>query len=230
MPHPVGAWPFWEGAGNLARDYSGHGNHGTLIGGATWIDRGIDFDGGNDIVDIGKSSVLDITDTLCVAMKFYPHGDGHLISKRDGSNMAWNHFLENGYLYFGGDNSHKGTKTISLNQWYDVVFISDGPTGTIYINGTLFDSFNISNISSKPTIHGSIGARWNGYPTTGYEFNGIIDYTYIFDIAPTESQVKFISANPYFMYQIPEELYGYVAAAPPTGNPFWYYNMLRRRN
>ena len=60
--------------------------------------------------------------------------------------------------------------------------------------------------------------------------NGIIGNVQIHNVALPPSQVKFLYDNPYFMYRLPEELYGYTSAAPPTGNPFWYYNMLKRRN
>ncbi len=43
--------------------------------------------------------------------------------------------------------------------------------------------------------------------------NGIIDDILIFDTALTEAQIKFLYENPYFMYRLPEELYGYAAVA-----------------
>jgi len=76
-----------------------------------------------------------------------------------------------------------------------------------------------------------VGKIYNDAGIDFYQFfNGLIDDLPIFDTALSTTQIKFLSENPYFMYQIPEELYGYVSAAPPTGNPFWYYEMIKRRN
>jgi hypothetical protein len=33
----VGDWHFNEGAGTTLTDYSGQGNHGTIMGGAVWL-------------------------------------------------------------------------------------------------------------------------------------------------------------------------------------------------
>ena len=43
MPHPVLAMPMWEGVGDRALDYSGHGNHGTFFGDPEWVVDGVHF-------------------------------------------------------------------------------------------------------------------------------------------------------------------------------------------
>ena len=42
--------------------------------------------------------------------------------------------------------------------------------------------------------------------------NGQIANAQIYNTALSAAQIKFLYENPYFMYQMPEELYGYVAA------------------
>jgi len=55
----VGQWLANEGAGNIAYDTSGQGNHGTLTNGAYWagsqLGEGINFDGVNDWVSLPLS-------------------------------------------------------------------------------------------------------------------------------------------------------------------------------
>jgi len=45
-------------------------------------------------------------------------------------------------------------------------------------------------------------------------FDGSVFNMVVFDTALTFGQSEFISNNPYFMYHLPEELYGSAAAAP----------------
>ena len=55
----VAWWAFDEGAGEILRDRSGHGNHGR-ISGCRWIKNGeghaLEFDGVDDHVDCGEGS------------------------------------------------------------------------------------------------------------------------------------------------------------------------------
>jgi hypothetical protein len=65
----VGYWPFDEGGGTKAYDYSGHGNHGTIYR-ATWEDGkvggALNIHGGW-YVDAGEDSSLKITDHVTMA-------------------------------------------------------------------------------------------------------------------------------------------------------------------
>ena len=63
----VGEWRFDRNTGLLLPDYSGRGDHGTLIGPPTWVttQRGLalDFNGSGDHVLIAASPTLDISGT-----------------------------------------------------------------------------------------------------------------------------------------------------------------------
>ncbi len=60
-PTLVGWWKFDEGQGLRALDWSGHGNHGTLVDGPQWsagqLDGALQFDGINDTVSLPIGSV-----------------------------------------------------------------------------------------------------------------------------------------------------------------------------
>ena len=53
----LGYWTFDEGNGSVANDYSGNGNHGSIVG-ASWTTgkcgNALEFDGSYDYVDIEK--------------------------------------------------------------------------------------------------------------------------------------------------------------------------------
>ena len=61
----VGCWLFNEGAGRVANDISGYGNHGTLAGMVNpptatsgWGGGGLQFDGSDDYVNIADTPTL----------------------------------------------------------------------------------------------------------------------------------------------------------------------------
>ena len=66
----VGHWTFDDGKGSIARDVSGRGNHGTVMGGAKWtqgiIGGALEFDGMDDFVSIPNESKFDITGSVTV--------------------------------------------------------------------------------------------------------------------------------------------------------------------
>ena len=58
----VGLWRFDETSGTIAHDGSGNGHDGTLIGNPKWtagrIGGALDFDGSDDLVELGALDVL----------------------------------------------------------------------------------------------------------------------------------------------------------------------------
>lgn len=64
----------------------------------------------------------------------------------------------------------------------------------------------------------------------GREFAGTINNVSIFNTPMSATQTDFIHYNPYFMYQMPEELYGYTAAVGGLSIPVAmnYYNQMMR--
>jgi hypothetical protein len=84
----VGYWSFDEGSGNIARDYSGNGNNGTLYSGTTvcsnpptsgcptWttgkVGGALSFDGVDDWVEITGSPVIPSSDSAFVSMWINP--------------------------------------------------------------------------------------------------------------------------------------------------------------
>lgn len=248
MPHPVLAMPMWGGGGNLVRDYSGHGNHGNIISGTgtvDWVSQGIYVDppgtaGTYKYISVPHSESLNLTSAITIfsfvklpavqtdtawtkiATKGYDNCWTLQAQWSNSKQAAMRRWSGSAHVYSQGTTDIFIDKDVAVCGTY-----GDGYT-KIYIDGKLEDldsaSGDLDTNSSNIDIFSDSATTITEVPT-GYIYEFVI-----FPNCLSAAQVKFISNNPYFMYQIPEELYGYTAAAPPVGNPFWYYNMLRRRN
>ena len=107
----VGHWNFDEGSGQTAADSSGNGNNGTLgtAGGADTNDPAwecvagsyaLNFDGSNDIVDVGSPAVLDDLGPMTLSVWIKPDAAGasalqHVMSKADTGTGRWFVELDN---------------------------------------------------------------------------------------------------------------------------------------
>jgi hypothetical protein len=229
FPHPILAMPFWEGAGNIAFDYSGHQHHGTLNGPA-WVFDGVYFDGINDNINLGEGNGLFDFGT----------GDFSIFTaiKRNAVSSAYETVLGkwvSGYpvqywIRIGEDNKlFGGHRTEAEGRWYikSSVAIADTDTHNIlyqrnsgisnyqfFIDGvdvTVNDqqqiAYNTTTDNDADVILGSNGV-------TAEYFNGDFYNTIVFDTYLTSAQSKFLHYDPYFMYRLPEELYGSASAAP----------------
>jgi hypothetical protein len=77
----VGIWPFDEGQGNVAKDSSGKGNDGKLMGSPKWVGgkfgSALEFDGAKAYVDIGDNPALaPTTNKLTVVAWVFVKGAG----------------------------------------------------------------------------------------------------------------------------------------------------------
>ena len=67
----VGYWSFDEARGTSTGDFSGNGNTGTLLNGATWVSgksgTALSFDGADDYVKIPEAQSLNLSSTLTVS-------------------------------------------------------------------------------------------------------------------------------------------------------------------
>jgi len=226
FPRPVLAMPMWEGAGNRALDYSGHGNHGDLNG-PDWVADGLDFLTTTDYVHIPAHQSLDDMSnaTFEVFIKMVDNTETYQALMAPFESNTNRFFI----MYHGGkfgvydDINNAGrivldTGTAAVNgQLYHIVVTISGTTWTFYIDGVEKVStdlgVNMSDLGNGITI--DLAAYYYGDVYYG-KFSGIIIHSGIYRDALTAAQVKFLYDNPYFKYQIPEELYGYVAAAAGT--------------
>lgn len=233
MPVPILAIPLWEMGGNRVIDLGRRRNHGTIIG-ANWTANGLNF-GGSDYVDCGDINLLTPGEPFTIfalskytddiANQTYPNilsmrtttgvSFGIAWARNDGSS-PYDGILLGGY---------SGWDTIKVDVHADdnkdklvsCTVIYDGGTTSIvdsykfYFNGvtkTLYSSGDFANAGNYNRI-GRSGSSAN-------YFVGLISCTIIFSCALSAAQAKFLHDNPYFMFQLPEELHGYAAGAPPS--------------
>lgn len=223
MPCPVLAMPMWEGAGAIAYDLSGKGGHG-IITGAKWKGNGLDFDGTNDYA-VSPYYVRGGSNPFTIAC-YFKTNDNDVVQEII---QQWNNTYTHRVFRLSIDSIDKSlnlrvrkngnvsnsdiSTPINSNQWYFATATFDGINTELFLDGVSKDTDNPGALvtgSSNTTLYvGRYGI------TGGIYFDGMLGVSYVFNVAPTAPQIKLLSDDPYFMFRLPEELYGYAAAAPP---------------
>ena len=148
-----GAWALNEGAGAMASDASGSGNHGTVAGaGATWTASGkygsaLSFDGSSGNVTVPSAPSLSFNSSYTLEAWVRPTAlSGYqtvLIKETTGGCAYW-------LQTTGNDDRAAGSRTaavastsehyaaVPVNQWSHLaaVFNDGANTYTLYLNGT----------------------------------------------------------------------------------------------
>jgi hypothetical protein len=203
-PNLLGWWKLDETTGT-ATDYSGHGNHGQINGGAQpvagYAGGAIDFDGVNDYISTGKTAAaLGIQGnhpksvTAWVYTRFYnnggvfdvgarTNGQDFCLRTRTGANQwriqLWGTGFDQDFTY------------TSQNRWVHFAVVYDGQRSTCYADGVSVSS-ELRALDTSPTNPFQIGLY--GWPQ--YYFNGVIDDVRLFDKALTPEEVQAIVARP----------------------------------
>lgn len=213
FPRPVVAMPMWEGAGNRAFDYSGNRNHGIVTSPATpdmnWDRNALRFDGSNIIQGMKFPTALNFGNddkwTVVVRMNQEVSYNDMFI----GEYLTSNNYIFNDpsvKLNFDSNGESNDMDPMSsVGTTYDLTYVADGVANTLtaYHNGNFHQQ--LTSRAYTGFIINTIGAPY--YSGTNC-FQGWIYYAYVFDVALTARQAKFLHDNPYFMFQIPENLYG----------------------
>ncbi|MBM4029386.1 MAG: LamG domain-containing protein, partial [Planctomycetes bacterium] len=145
-PELVGWWTFDEGAGLTAVDWSGQGNHGTLVGNVQRVDgyhgQALQFDG-NSYVNCGTGATLKIRDRITVACwikvaSFTRNWEAILAMGDDSYRMSRSATTGNS-IHFGCNGPTGGNldavTTVTDNKWHHVALVYDGANKIIYLDG-----------------------------------------------------------------------------------------------
>lgn len=242
----VGYWLFNEGSGSKAYDISGQGNHGRLINmlpnaqssgwGGSKFGGGLQFDGVNDYVDCGNQESLNFgTGDFTVAAWIRPGAArwSTIVGKYDFNPGFAIITTSNSHIHIQiGDSSgwtqQEGSIDINDDGWHHVVAVFNRNANcSLYIDGKI--DFNVDITARSGSINNNyslqIGRRRDGTNV----YIGSIDSISAYNRILLATEVKQLYHDPFCnLLQVP--IRRYFDVAPPTGNPYWYYQMLRGRN
>lgn len=197
----VGHWTFDEGEGAIARDVSGHDNHGAVMGNAEWNDGivggALKLDGIDDFVTIPNESQFDITGNITVSawirVKSFTKQWQAIVTKGDRAWRLHRASNRNNVGFACSDLSQKqvgdllGNKAVADNRWHHVAGILDGSRMTLYVDGVLDASAESSpsiSVNDYPVL---IGANAQA---AGRLFQGWIDDVRIYDRALSVDELR----------------------------------------
>jgi len=190
-PSFLGWWKLDEGQGTTAVDWSGHDNHGTLIGDPQWVagndGDALELDGSGDWVDYGNK--LQITDAITIACWINPAGltgDRGFVAR----NGAYAFKSSSNHLRFTtpGILDHDALNaTLQVGTWQHVAvtFRPEQTAGAVfYINGVEMERLNSSAMSA------GTGPFLVGNNQWGQTFTGLIDDVRVYNKILTAEELR----------------------------------------
>ncbi len=200
----VGYWPF---NGN-ANDESGNGNHGTVNGATLTADRNgnansaYSFDGVNDLINAGNPPQLgnnpaSYTQVVWARFSDFPSGiesSYPIVSRRhvdNGEDWATPLLRSSQVIWFFADDSYydngpiASSINIELSIWYFFVFVKDGSSYKLFVNGTLVNEIYDDHLMDGSGSNLIFGAQlaWPQY------LKGFLDDIAIYNRALTQEEI-----------------------------------------
>ena len=239
----IGWWPLAEGAGDICYDGSGNGYHGTASNtdGDEWLtgktgvpqlvegyNRKLLFSGDDD-VDCGNDSSLNFTTSnFSISCWVYIHDltDVGYIVRRGGwgSNGWYTYLTSSRTLQIYTNDSAQGdphtqttsnSSVITANTWHHVVWVRNGATGVIYVDGTDETASGDSMIDPATSTN-------NCYIGHSY-IAGIVDEVIVYDTVVTSSQAAALHATDANGGPLPPDPMSGASGLPSTGNVQAYW-------
>jgi hypothetical protein len=213
---PIAHWRMDEGEGSVVHDDSGNDNHGTLYLGSSgntstssaWtagkLNDGMDFDGGDDYVDISDNSVFDFGINTDFTIGAWIKSEGGvndqltILSKGDNSGVSgriifkvYDDTDDAIFITAGSGNDCDGSIDVLDGNWHYVLLEADRDGNLIgYVDGEIDCTSGASNDQNLDTdINVQIGRSWDGTSDRRY-FDGMIDEVKVWNYALTAEQVK----------------------------------------
>ncbi len=205
---PLAHWKLDETSGTTAVDSVG-GHDGTLTNGPTWdtgqVDGALNFDGGNDYVNVPHDPGLNLASALTISTWFRADSFGSgaggyrtFVSKYPNSTTAnywfgtWQDELVFGF-WSGGTWYEVFTSGLSLDtdQWYQAAVSFDDASDQVllYINGA--QVFAGSIVVSPPVNSGAVTI---GRSAAGEYWDGLLDDIRIYDEVLTSTDIEELAA------------------------------------
>jgi hypothetical protein len=200
----VGWWKLDDGRGSVALDWSGLGNHGTVVGDPQWVAGQIDgalyLDGLDDCVDVGNPESFGITAeiSLLAWVKADAAGNGEeqsFVSKGNDSYAIWHNGGNNiEFRISDTTNAQTPVGTTFNDEWHHLAGTYDGRQLNLYIDGISRDVTSIVGSIATSVYNVNIGREATGHR---YPYDGIIDDVRIYNRAlPQEEISKVMRGDP----------------------------------
>lgn len=166
----VGWWPL-DGD---TLDYSGYGNHGTVVGSPTFVagiigTGALDF-GGADAMEIPHSDSLSITNAITIAawtyMRSNASGEMAIVSKGSwaANNLPYELTETNGGVIFWQFYDNEGRDTCSpaspaAGEWHHIAATYDSTIFRCYVDGQLGEEWAYAGAMPQNTSPVTVGRR-----------------------------------------------------------------------
>jgi hypothetical protein len=211
LAQQMGAWTFDEGSGTTAKDISGNGNNGRLIGGPTWVPgkfgKALKFDGVDDYVEIPHNASLlppgneeTVSAWINAERLTGPNNEQWqgILSKGDAPRL-YSLYTDNGgqNLHFSTGSTYVGTNStgqVPLNVWVHVAVVVTGGQHHYYING---EPAGVGGSGVVLPAGSTSPFRIGNTFEANRNFKGMIDEVRLYDFALTPEQIKNVfNGNP----------------------------------
>lgn len=188
------------------RDSSGQGSNGTLNGQpattttAGRVGQALTFDGTNDYVDTGASSLYDFTDEQMTVAAWVKPADltsVMAIAGRRNMSSGWGFFVNGAsagaplrFSIFGVIDQDSSSSGLVRGQWNHVAVTYNKSTISFYVNGSLVSSHaNTSDIVSAGSRSLYLGA-FNNTGTFANPMNGALDEVRVYSRPFSAAEIK----------------------------------------
>ena len=201
----VGMWLFDEGNGNKAKDSSGTGNDGKIVGGAKWVNgkfgKALSLDGSDDYVEIEHDDSLNVGAEHTIALwckldNDAPPGMG-VVTKDDWAPGFWwdagkiRHHTHDpgGTLHFIDANWKPDT------NWHHVAVTWDGEAFGVYLDadeigaGVTTANLGRNPLTDKPFLIG-IYLATGQHGQWGQFLGAIVDDVAVFNVALSDDDIE----------------------------------------
>jgi hypothetical protein len=203
----VAYWPFNEGSGTATVDASGYGRHGTLVNGTLWTsDPALDFDGGDDHVDVGTFDIAG--DALTIAAWILSRNlancsssDCRILSKATSTAEADHWFMLSTIAAGSGAELRFRLKTdgttstliagsggLPEDTWVHAAAVYDGSNMELFLDGIPVGS---TPKSGSLSTNAGVSVWIGGNPPDAFSkpWDGLIDEVRIYDRALTAGEI-----------------------------------------
>lgn len=217
-------WPMNEGGGSIVVDAVGQ-HAGNIASGVTWsadpYGLSLQFNSANAVhVPHQRRFLADLGNYFTVMARAYFTGanDQAIIdqTEADGTNKAYNLFVFGGNFIFRvnefGASLHDASIAAPAAGWYTFTGTHDNGTTQIWIDGRAGTSASGAYLpsSASPTqmLFGLLGGGF-------FAWAGQISYIAIWQRALPQAEIIAQGADPYAIFDAPEERYISIAGEPP---------------